>query len=846
MSIIRYSGALERCAVVILLSLTSTLTQAASTTASTVLGEVAQGCYAIYAPDAKRYLSYDSKSELNDGYQFKNVAHKNAMPLFFKRVAGNKFRIRDTLGNDLDFSSATQGDTAYPWSVEASPASNTAGSSLNQWRFRFTSTSGSQTLALNSDGRLTLNSDYAEENQFRLVEAARCNPYNEVFPNVVGNRNNLKGHASNPVRGWMDAHTHISSFMAFGGTVLHGKPFDERGPAYALEDSLWTHGPSGAFDFVGRFLTGDILAKRNTEGWPNFPEWPNHKDRTYSLYYYTWLERSYLSGQRLMVVHLVENEVLCYADLVLSIFGEKTLCNPRTSIKAQAKYMHKLEDYIDEQFGGPGKGFLRIVGSPAEARRVIAQGKMAIVLGVEASELFNCGLSDLFEGVLAGTSLSDANFKCDLNDVDRELDALYDLGVRSIFPIHRFDNKFGGTYVDDGIFSLANAMSTGHLFKTEACDAGTLGADINGIPLIGGSSKSFNLQAIFNALGLKINAKLLDYDPDINHCNRRGLSPLGVYLVNRMIDKKMLIEVDHASVKALRKMLDIAEARQYSGVVTSHSWTHVKPDYGLHNEVERLLNMGGFAAPYHSSTTKSYEPYDGGSLYIDASINRYLDVIKTTPYLQGVGLGSDISGLGKQVGPRAESDTDPLRYPYTNEFGLTFNRQQTGNRVFDLNIDGMVHYGMMPDNIQDIRMRGDQGVYDAIMNSAEAYLQMWERATASTNTAYADTADPFFKIVNRQTNLCVDITDHDLNVTSGTEVTTYACEEASFDQDWVYDPKLMQVQNRVDRSICLDNGGNPKHNKKVLLGKCKDHSVFAGSTTAHNWPILTTRATSHP
>ena len=52
--------------------------------------------------------------------------------------------------------------------------------------------------------------------------------------------------------------------------------------------------------------------------------------------------------------------------------------------------MHELERYIDAQAGGPGKGFFRIVETPAAAREVIARGKLAVVLGIETSNLFDC------------------------------------------------------------------------------------------------------------------------------------------------------------------------------------------------------------------------------------------------------------------------------------------------------------------------------------------------------------------------------------------------------------------------------------------------------------------------
>src|SRR3546814_18942075 len=57
---------------------------------------------------------------------------------------------------------------------------------------------------------------------------------------------------------------------------------------------------------------------------------------------------------------------------------------------AQVKYLYQLQDYVDAQEGGPGKGWFRIVSSPADARKVINDGKLAVVPGLEFADLFNC------------------------------------------------------------------------------------------------------------------------------------------------------------------------------------------------------------------------------------------------------------------------------------------------------------------------------------------------------------------------------------------------------------------------------------------------------------------------
>jgi hypothetical protein len=42
------------------------------------------------------------------------------------------------------------------------------------------------------------------------------------------------------------------------------------------------------------------------------------------------------------------------------------------------------------------------------------------------------------------------------------------------------------------------------------------------------------------------------------------------------------------------------------------------------------------------------------------------------------------------------------------------------------------------DHIQDIREQTPARIYESVMNSAEAYIQMWERADGNTDTQYVN------------------------------------------------------------------------------------------------------------
>ena len=55
-------------------------------------------------------------------------------------------------------------------------------------------------------------------------------------------------------------------------------------------------------------------------------------------------------------------------------------------------------------------------------------------------------------------------------------------------------------------------------------------------------------------------------------CNAKGLSPLGVYLIKRLMANHMLIEMDHMSEWAREEVLRMARRHRYP-LVSSHTDT---------------------------------------------------------------------------------------------------------------------------------------------------------------------------------------------------------------------------------------------------------------------------------
>src|SRR5215212_1739936 len=544
-------------------------------------------------------------------------------------------------------------------------------------RLSFTSVSNGRGLTVTSAGRLGHSS--VVEARWSLVTAGGCTAFPEVQVNATGTP--FRGTTpTDPVRGFVDAHGHIAAFQFLGGKFHCGRPRSPYGVTVALRDCD-DHQPNGAGAVAENFFTeGTPVGTHSTQGWPAFDRWPRPESLTHEGTYWKGLERAWRGGQRLIVNLLVQNRALC------EIYPLKSsACNDMESIRIQAREMVALQDYIDAQYRGPGKGFLRIVRSPAEARRVINDGKLAVVLGTEVSEVLDCGLQNDVP-------------QCTAADIDAGLDELYNIGVRSVFPIHKFDNALGGTAMDSGatgiLVNLGNKYATGRWWQAGPCPAGS---ETDKTPDNLTSGDRAALQAIFGT----VVTPLFDDVPAYGAgplCNPRGLTALGAHAINAIIDRGMIVETDHMSAKARDAALDMLAARQYpGGVVTSHSWG------GMASQ-QRLQNLGGFVAPAAKNSPD----------YVTAW--RMARAMQPAGTSFGVGFGSDMNGLAHQADPRGAS-ANPVTYPYrTFDGGTTMDRQRSGTRVWDINTDGVAQYGLFPDYVEDLRKQAGSQIITDLAN----------------------------------------------------------------------------------------------------------------------------------
>ncbi|MGW0045073.1 membrane dipeptidase [Rhodococcus sp. NPDC003348] len=528
--------------------------------------------------------------------------------------------------------------------------------------------------------------------RFTLVPTSGCADFPDSEVNATGTP--LSGTGPNgEVRGFIDAHVHLDANLFIGGQVHCGTPFDPQGITVALRDCA-DHGTDGFPALLENILShGSPVAEHDTVGWPTFEDWPNADSLTHEQTYYRWVERAWRGGLRIFTNLLVNNRVLC------DVYWLKDRsCSDMDTIRAQAQQVHEMQDYIDAQYGGPGRGWFRIVSSPAEVRKVASEGKLAVTIGIETSEPFGCSIRNDVP-------------QCTEADIDRGLDEVYAMGVRQMIVTHKFDNAFGGVRFDPGIQGVAvnvgNFIGTGKFWEAEPCTTPEHDNELLSV----GDGPAEALAALPPGVTTPVY-------PSGPLCNTRGLTDLGEHMVRGMMDRGMIVDVDHMSVKTAEDTLRILEEAKYSGVVSSHSWTDPL-------NYRRIYALGGFVAAYASSLQDDPKKEDFVSAWREAREMRSDD------HYFGFGYGADTNGFGPQARPRANAAADPLHYPYTTfDGGTVMDRQRTGERVFDLNVDGVAQYGLIPDWIEDMRnVAGDDGdrIIEDMSRGAEAYLQMWER-----------------------------------------------------------------------------------------------------------------------
>jgi microsomal dipeptidase-like Zn-dependent dipeptidase len=575
-------------------------------------------------------------------------------------------------------------------------------SSADAFTIRLPAT-GQSLVAENGALSLVPGQDAAGRALFGFALTTGCAEFPEIEVNVTGEAP-VAGSAADAVRGYLDAHVHMMAFEFIGGRVRCGRPWHAYGVARALVDCP-DHGPHGETAALEMVLSGgDPVNGHSPEGWPSFAGWPKNGSLTHEQIYYRWLERAWRGGLRMMTNLLVDNHALC------AVYPfRRNSCNEMDGVRLQAQRIRELERYIDAQSGGPGEGWFRIVTDPFQARDVMNAGKLAVVLGIEVSTPLDCG-------ILHGVPM------CSEEKIDQQLDAVYALGVRQMELANKFDNALTGVTGDEGgngvVVNSGNRAETGQFWPMGTCADPALGEDklqYNAPDQLTGRDSIFG--GVLEVAGTSGVAPVYPQGP---HCNAIGLTALGAYAVQGLIDRGIIFDPDHMSAHARHQALDILQdilqEGGHAGVVSSHSWAD-------ETVYPRVYTLGGVVTPHAGGSQGFLSTWRTRRAQADSR------------YTFGIGFGSDMNGFSVQGAPRNSPGLDRVTYPFTGFGGVTIQRQHSGTKLYDVNTDGVAHYGLYPDWVEDLRILAEKEkpgdgalILEELARGAEAYLQMWERA----------------------------------------------------------------------------------------------------------------------
>ncbi len=505
------------------------------------------------------------------------------------------------------------------------------------------------------------------------------------------------------------------------------------------------------------------------DGYPNFTHWPHFTGVTHQQMWVDWIKRTYDGGERVMVALAVNNHLLTEA-----VDGD----NPKSDKASADLQITEITKFVNRHSDrtkpvGSLDNFMEIAYSPTDLRRIVRSNKLAVVLGIEIDNIGDFNYSTILP--------SEARTPDNERKVRDEIERLYRAGVRYIFPIHAVDNKFGGAAVYEDLFNIANRFSAvqplpseigstipGTGFKIEtapdssiryqlkphletALMAGIRGAveAVEGIPVP-------NPNIFRPVVPLKdvlrgerdyqvVKNYFLTPDPlaetyrltPRGHRNQKGLTPIGEFAIQEIMRRGMMIDIDHMSEKSANRTLEIADAPIKYPINSGHNGIRGLDSSGSQSEntrsdaqLEKIFGLGGMlGVGFSKSSSTQFQR------------NYSLAVSK----MAGIpaAIGTDINGLEPAPAPRfgkyanfysgggSADDRTRVRYVGVSSPGTgePLTVLQTGNKKWNINTDGVAHYGLLPDFLQELKNVGlTSDDRTSFFMSANEFAQMWDKS----------------------------------------------------------------------------------------------------------------------
>jgi microsomal dipeptidase-like Zn-dependent dipeptidase len=505
-----------------------------------------------------------------------------------------------------------------------------------------------------------------------------------------------------PVWGTVDLHNHVFNHLTFGGRLLSGRVTESPlsadtkagvragpGVARALEDCEPHHGQYIAYPSDRALsLTAEFYHPRG--GYPTFEGWRKSTTSMHEQTYVDWLRRAWRGGLRL--IHLdAGNSAFAGVIFERANFWMQGNVFPLDDTSAVERTLDAVQEFV----AGEGRGWTEVATSAAEARRIVREGKLALVLGVEVDSL-----NDYFS-----TCPKERHYHAELGDrlcnqfPDDEqatihtlqgiLDHLYARGVRHLIPIHVIENAYGypATYgrqfdvnsewANDGAYPLINGWDSHVRFRLDDDQVNGSSLLTWAISVVGDVRSGFPPGRV--AGGPFPNGI-------VGHMAAQGLKRPGRFLLAEMMKRGMIIDLQHMGELATNESIAMAKRADYPLTVTHTGfrelafgysakvgWDPARPAAVVEaydtaqleripsdalkspDQIEAVRDLGGMVGVGLTTTSVAVswdrpndDFCDDTSVTWASSYNYAFDRLGG----RGLGLGSDVNGLAQLPDPR--------------------------------------------------------------------------------------------------------------------------------------------------------------------------------------------------
>jgi microsomal dipeptidase-like Zn-dependent dipeptidase len=506
-----------------------------------------------------------------------------------------------------------------------------------------------------------------------------------------------------PMTGFVDMHTHPRSDIAFGGNLFYGCPYGDI--SKELKNCYEDH--EGISTLHGNLFRQKLAEqaevlyskdwKDKQKGYPDFKSWPSWCSVLHQQMWVDWIERAHQGGLNIMVALVTHSQCIAYAAKTNGkIENEQVMLDGIQGIKDLVAH----------------STFMEVALTPQDVRRIVANGKLAIIIGIEMDNIGNFYSPP-------GHSKGIFNPNPSKEQVQTELDKIWDLGVRYIFPVHITNNAFGGAAIYFSSFGVANKFNTRAEFIPENVSTKESGISyhlehpVKSLDPLARMVMPLLLPRSINPARKK-NYTFWDTIPGFGHRNSLGITDMGRFAISYMMKKGFLIDIDHMSDKMANEVLRTAVACDYP-VNSGHNF--LRGNEGNENgrtlaQYLQIKQLGGMIGLGHADSATDF-------------VGAYRETLKVVGYSH-VAIGTDVGGFF----PLPHRDASIVV-----TYDSTFARCQTGTRTWDVNIDGVAHYGLMPDYIHSWTQAGMTAQeMKTFMSSAEYFTEMWEKCEQQKGT----------------------------------------------------------------------------------------------------------------